>query len=131
ARLQVDQVVVGSLRRIPTGLRITTRLISVADGFQGWAHKVDCREAEFLSVAADLARGIADALSTRASSASRPTDPRAVELYLRARAELRRFWPSHAETAADLLAQAVDIAPTSPPILGAYAHAAVQAWVMR
>jgi TolB-like protein len=29
------------LRRIPTGLRITTRLISVADGFQIWAHKTD------------------------------------------------------------------------------------------
>jgi serine/threonine-protein kinase len=130
-RLQVDQVVVGSLRRIPTGLRITTRLISVADGFQVWAHKTDCSEAEVLTVAGDLARGIADALSTRASSASRPTDPRAVDLYLRARAELRRFWGSHAQTAADLLAQAVEIAPTSPPILGANAYAAVQAWVMR
>lgn len=130
-RLQVDQVVVGSLRRIPTGLRITTRLISVADGFQVWAHKTDCTEAEVLTVAGDLARGVADALSTRASSASRPTDPRAVDFYLRARAELRRFWGNHAQTAADLLAQAVDVAPTSPPILGAYAYAAVQAWVMR
>src|SRR5690606_8952045 len=30
-----------------------------------------------------------------------------------------------------LLEQAVEYAPTSPPILGAYAYAAVQAWVMR
>jgi serine/threonine-protein kinase len=62
---------------------------------------------------------------------TKPTDPRAVDFYLRARAELRRFWGSHAQAAADLLEQAVEYAPTSPPILGAYAYAAVQAWVMR
>jgi eukaryotic-like serine/threonine-protein kinase len=130
-RLQVDHVIVGSVRRIPTGLRIATRLISVADGFQIWAHKTDCSDAEVLSVAGELAHGIADALSTRASHVTKPTDPRAVDFYLRARAELRRFWGSHAQTAADLLEQAVEYAPTSAPILGAYAYACVQAWVMR
>ena len=34
---------------------------------------------------------------------TRATDPRAVDLYLRARAELRRFWGTHAQAAADLL----------------------------
>jgi serine/threonine-protein kinase len=130
-RLQVDHVVTGTLRRMPGGLRIATRLISVADGFQIWAHKTDCAEAEVLNVADSLAQGIASALSSRATSHTKPTDPRAVELYLRARAELRRFWGHHAQAAADLLEQAVDYAPTSPPILGAYAYAAVQAWVMR
>jgi TolB-like protein/predicted Ser/Thr protein kinase len=130
-RLHVDHVVTGTLRRTPAGLRIATRLIGVADGFQIWANKTDCTDAEVLSVADDLARGIAAALSTRATAVTKPTDPRAVDLYLRARAELRRFWGSHAETAAGLLEQAVGYAPTSPPILGAYAYAAVQAWVMR
>ncbi len=130
-RLHVDHVVSASLRRTPSGLRIATRLLSVADGFQIWAHKTDCTEAEVLSVADELARGIAAALSARATSATKPTDPRAVDLYLRARAELRRFWGNHAETAAGLLEQAVSYAPTSPPILGAYAYASVQAWVMR
>ncbi|NVB79367.1 MAG: protein kinase [Kofleriaceae bacterium] len=130
-RLVVDHVISGSLRRTPTGLRISTRLISVADGFQIWANKTDCAEAEVLSVSDELARGIAAALSSRATSNTKPTDPRAVDLYLRARAELRRFWGSHAEVAAQLLAQAVEIAPTSAPILGAYAYACVQTWVMR
>ena len=130
-RLHVDHVVSASLRRTPSGLRIATRLLSVADGFQIWAHKTDCSEAEVLSVADELAHGIAGALSARATSATKPTDPRAVELYLRARAELRRFWGNHAETAAGLLEQAVEYAPTSAPILGAYAYASVQAWVMR
>jgi serine/threonine-protein kinase len=130
-RLHVDHVVTATLRRTPTGLRIATRLLSVADGFQIWAHKTECCEAEVLSVADELAQGIATALSSRATAQTKPTDPRAVDLYLRARAELRRFWGSHAQTAAGLLEQAVEYAPTSAPILGAYAYAAVQAWVMR
>jgi len=130
-RLQVDHVVVGTMRRTPNGLRVTTRLISVADGFQIWASKRDCGEAEVFEVSEELARGIAIALSTRASTATKPTDPRAVELYLRARAELRRFWGSHVQVASRLLEQAVEYAPTSAPILGAYAYASVQTWVMR
>ncbi len=130
-RVGVDHVVVATLRRTPKGLRLTTRLVSVADGFQIWANKADCTEAEVLEVAAEVARGIAEALSTRATSETKPTDPRAVDLYLRARAELRRFWGIHAQNAATLLEQAVEYAPSSPPILAAAAYATVQAWVMK
>ena len=130
-RLQVDHVVAGTMRRTPNGLRITTRLISVADGFQIWAHKTDCTEADVLAVSEELARGIASALSTRASGVTKPTDPRAVDLYLRARAELRRFWGAHVQSAARLLEQAVELSPTSSPILAAFAYASVQTWVMR
>jgi len=129
--LEVDHVVTATLRRVPTGLRVSARLIGVADGFQIWAHKADCSEAEVLAMSDTLAHGIAAALSTRASVATRPTDPRAVDLYLRARAELRRFWGVHATAAADLLEQAAVFAPSSPAILGALAYASVLAWVMR
>jgi TolB-like protein len=130
-RLAVDHVVVGSLRRTSTGLRVSVRLIGVADGFQIWAHKADVVESEILTTAEQVARGVAEALSTRASTATRPTDPRAVDLYLRARAELRRFWGVHVHEAAKLLQQAADFAPSSPPILAALAFASVQAWVMK
>jgi serine/threonine-protein kinase len=129
--LEVDHVVVAALRRTPLGLRVSARLISVADGFQIWAHRDDCSEAEILTIADHLGRSIAAALSARAASGDRPTDPRAVDLYLRARAELRRFWGEHAQNAADLLEQAAGYAPSSPPILGALAFATVQAWIMR
>jgi eukaryotic-like serine/threonine-protein kinase len=129
--LEVDHVVVATLRRTPLGLRVAARLIGVADGFQIWAHRDDCSEAEILSIADHLGRGIAAALSARAAAGDRPTDPRAVDLYLRARAELRRFWGNHTQNAADLLAQAAGYAPSSPPILGALAFATVQAWIMR
>jgi serine/threonine-protein kinase len=129
--LEVDHVVVASLRRTQLGLRASARLIGVADGFQIWAQRVDCTEAEILGTAEQLGRAVATALSARAANDERATDPRAVDLYLRARAEMRRFWGSHAQNAADLLAQAADHAPTSPPILGALAFVSVMAWILR
>ncbi|HEX4422934.1 MAG TPA: protein kinase [Kofleriaceae bacterium] len=129
--LVVDHVVVAALRRTQLGLRVAVRLISVADGFQIWTHREDCSEADILATADRLGRGIASALSARAVGGDRPTDPRAVELYLRARAELRRFWGEHTQNAADLLTEAASYAPASPPILGALAFAASQAWIMR
>jgi serine/threonine-protein kinase len=131
-KLEVDHVVSGSLRRTsPTTIRISARLISVADGFQIWAQRIECAESDLLATSETLAREIANALSTRATANTRPTDPRSVELYLRARAELRRFWGNHAQSAADLLDQAIALSPSSAPIAGARALATVQAWVLQ
>ena len=129
--LEVDHVVTGSLRRTPAGLRLSARLISVADGFQIWAQRIECSEAEVLTVSEQIARAIAQALSTHAASRTSAIDPRAVDLYLRARAELRRFWTEHMENAARLLEQAAAFAPGSPQILNALAFASVQTWIRR
>ena len=129
-RLEVDHVVVGSLRRTSDAIRVSIRLIGVADGFQIWAHKTDCSEAEILSVSESIARGIAEALSTRAATATRPTDPRAVELYLRARSQLRLFWGKNLSEAAALLDDAYALSPASAPIAAARALARTQAWVI-
>jgi eukaryotic-like serine/threonine-protein kinase len=129
--LSVDHVIEGAIRRVPSGLSISVRLIGVADGFQIWAHRSEHAEAELLTVSDHLAREITQALSTRATTryGAVALDPRAVQLYVRARAELRGFWNQHAETAAELLEQALVYAPESSEILGAYALATVQAWL--
>ena len=129
-RLGVDHVVSGSVRRVPSGLRVTARLTSVADGFQIWARRTDTIEAGVLTLADELASEIARAMSTQATAREKPTDPHAVELYLRARAELRLFFGTHIVAAADLLERAAELAPTSPAILGAFSFAAAHAWVM-
>jgi serine/threonine-protein kinase len=127
--LGVDVVVVGALRRMPSGLRISARLIGVADGFQIGAHHADGADVDVLALTDRLGRQVADTLSTRAATpADRPTDPRAVELYLRARAELRLFWAEHAVRAVELLDQAVALAPSSPQVLGLHACAMVHLW---
>ncbi|MBL0220449.1 MAG: protein kinase [Myxococcales bacterium] len=131
AELAVDHVVSGSVRRTPAGLRVSARLISIADGFQIWAHRVDCTENEILSVSEQLGHGIAHALSTRAGAQTSAIDQEAVDYYLRARGELRRFWSEHAENATELLEKAALIAPTSGPIISALAYASVQAWIRK
>src|SRR5207249_2251718 len=114
-QLGVDHVVVGSVRRTPSGLRVAARLIGVTDGFQIWAHRIDCSDAEVLAIGDQLGQAIAQALSTRAANRhSQATDPRAVELYLRARAELRRFFGDHALEASEQLEEAAALAPHSP-----------------
>ena len=130
-RLDVRFVIDASLRRRPGGLRLAARLISVADGVQVHATRTDCTEAEILDASERLARDIAAALATRVERVEpRPTDPRAVELYLRARGELRRFWRAHVERAVELLDEARPLAADAPALLSARAFAQVRRWLI-
>jgi serine/threonine-protein kinase len=131
AQLEVDHVVSGSVRRSGDKLRVSARLLSVADGFQIWARRLDCEESAILDVSEQIARGVAQALSTRAGSSTGAIDPEAVDYFLRAKGELRRFWGEYAEKAKELLEKAALIAPTSGPILSALAFASVQVWMRR
>ncbi|HTJ44331.1 MAG TPA: protein kinase, partial [Kofleriaceae bacterium] len=126
--LEVEHVIEGSLRRTPAGLRITTRLVHVGDGFQVWAQRTDCAADAVLEVGAAIARGVAEALSTRAAQRVQPTDPRVVDLYLRARHEMRKFWREGLVTAAELLEQAKRLAPDSPTVLATLAYVRVRLW---
>lgn len=123
--LGVQVVVEGSVRRAPAGLRITARVLSVADGFQLWAKRFDRPEKDLFVVNDEVATAIAEALTVDMTSPTRqaPTDPAAVELYLRARAEYRKFWQPSVQVAAELLEQALKLAPDDSTILSGYASA--------
>ena len=128
--LGVDHVVAGSVRRTPTGVRVAARLIGVEDGFQIWGHRIDCSADEILAASAQLATQLLDALSTKAAArTTTQIDPRAVDLFLRAKAEQRRFWGEHLVTARDLLEQASAFAPNAPQISSAFAFASVLVWL--
>jgi serine/threonine-protein kinase len=122
--LRVDVVVEGSVRRAGGMLRVSTRLITVADGFQLWAKRFDRPEVDVLSVSDEAADAIADALTLRRSVPARaaPADPRAVDMYLRARHLLHTGWRDNVLRAVDLLEQALVLAPEDPTILSAYAN---------
>ncbi|MFN0246197.1 MAG: protein kinase domain-containing protein [Kofleriaceae bacterium] len=129
--LSVDHIIAGSLRRTLTGVRVSARLIGVEDGFQIWAQRLDCAEGEILAASAQLAGHLLEALSTKAAAArtANQFDPRAVDLFLRAKAESRRFWGEHVINARDLLEQALAFAPNAPQIVSAFAFTSVQVWL--
>ncbi|MDC3955012.1 protein kinase domain-containing protein [Polyangium jinanense] len=123
--LAVQVVVEGSVRRTPAGVRISARVLSVADGFQLWAKRFDRPEKDLFVVNDEVAKAIADALTVDMAQPAResPTDPVAVELYLKARVEYRKFWVQHVREAVKLLEQALARAPQDPTILSGYASA--------
>src|SRR4029079_1133841 len=123
--LGVSVVATGTVRRAAGRVRITARLVGVADGFQLWAKRFDRPEAEVLSINDEAARAIAEALTLDRDTALRaaPSDPLAIDLYLRARHEYRKFWPDHLRRAIELFDQAAGIAPGDPMILAGRATA--------
>jgi serine/threonine-protein kinase len=123
--LAVQVVVDGSVRRIGDQLRVSVKLVSVADGFQLWARRFDRKPGEMLAVADEAASAIADALSLDWHAPARipPTDPVALDLYLRAKHELAQRWANSTLKATSLLEDALRRAPSDVTILSAYAVA--------
>jgi serine/threonine-protein kinase len=123
--LHVQVVVDGSVRRSGDMLRIAARVVSVADGFQLWAKRFDRPEKDVLTTSDEAANAIAEALTVQRSAPARPapSDPRALELYLRARHAFRRGWRENTQEAIALFEQALALAPDDPTILAGYARA--------
>ncbi|AUX46059.1 protein kinase [Sorangium cellulosum] len=115
------------------GVRVTARVISVEDGFQLWAKRFDSSPEALLTVSDDAARAIAEALTVDAASRAReaPSDPRAIDLYLRARHQLRRLWYGDAAPAVALFEEALSFSPSDPTILSGYAIASARLMAAR
>jgi eukaryotic-like serine/threonine-protein kinase len=123
--LGVQVVVEGSVRRAQGKVRISARLTSVEDGFQLWAKRFDRPEKDVLSINDEAASAIAEALTLDHEARVReaPSNPAAVDLYVRARHEYRRFWADDPRRALDLFEQAEALAPGDPVILSGKAMA--------
>jgi len=123
--LRVQVVVDGSVRRAGDMLRIAARVVSVADGFQLWAKRFDRPEKDVLATSDEAANAIAEALTVQRSAPVRaaPTDPRALDLYLRARHAFRRGWRENTTESIALFEQALALAPDDPTILAGFARA--------
>jgi TolB-like protein len=127
-RLGVDVVVDGSVRRGGDMMRVSTRLVGVADGFQLWSSRFERPSGEAFALNDEVARAIAAALSAEraASPRAQPTDPVAIDLYFRARHAIGRFWNSTGLTEAQkLFADALERAPNDPTILAGFISAQV------
>jgi len=92
--LGVDHILEGSVRRTPTRVRVTARLIRTETDEQVWAERFDAELEDVLAVQARIAQAIARALESEFAPAadaaievaSRPTVvPAAYDAYLKAR----------------------------------------------
>ncbi|HUQ42193.1 MAG TPA: protein kinase, partial [Candidatus Limnocylindrales bacterium] len=122
--LGVDAVVDGSLRRAGDLLRVTLRLVTVADGFQLWAKRFDRPAADFLAVGDAAAAEVAEVLASEKLAPPResPTDAGALDLYLRGRFIFTRSY-FDAPQAVGLLRAAHERAPNDGRIAAALALA--------
>ncbi|MCC6557140.1 MAG: protein kinase [Polyangiaceae bacterium] len=130
--LGVQVILGGSVRRRAGAVRINARLLSVADGFQLWARHIERPEAEVLRLNDEVAQAVVEALTLDAGAAAPardvPSDPVALDLFLRARHEYRQFWPKNLRRAIELVTQAEARAPGDPMLLALEALARSRLW---
>jgi len=121
-RLGVRYLLTGSVRKAGNALRITAQLVDAEQDAPLWAEKYSGTMDDVFDVQERVSRAIVDALQVTLTSAeqvrlaARPIQhARAFELYLEARAEMRRYGAS-LDHARMLLDRAVEIEGESPPL---------------
>src|SRR5439155_4369595 len=100
AQLAVSTLLEGSVRREGNKLRVTAKLINVADGFNLWSERYDREIEDLFRIQDEITRSIVNALRIRLAphapapfvkASTENTD--AYELYVRA----RHFWNQRGE----------------------------------
>jgi non-specific serine/threonine protein kinase len=131
--LGVGYVLEGSVRKAANSLRITAQLIDVSTDAPLWSDKYSGTMDDVFEVQERVSREIVKALGVRLTSeearrlAERPiADPRAFELYLHARQQLRRY---DVATAVPLIEEAIRIEGETPPLVAMRAWATL--WQVR
>jgi DNA-binding winged helix-turn-helix (wHTH) protein/TolB-like protein/tetratricopeptide (TPR) repeat protein len=117
--LGVDAVLDGTLLRVNGSLRVSARLLEVETGAALWARQWDLPWTDVFAVQDAMASHVADALALKlapeqqASLRRRPTSVAAYERYMLGRHLLARQTTADSRRAAEVLAEAVAIDPTS------------------
>ncbi len=130
--LRVRYALSGSVRRAGNSLRITAELIDAATDSPVWAERFSGTMDDVFDVQERVAREIVAALGITLTSeedrhlAHRPIeDPRAFELFLRARQEMRRYDSASIERGEEMVRQAMAIEGEAAPLQALLAWAKV------
>ena len=117
--LQVDSVLEGNVQKSGDRIRVTARLISVADGSSLWANTFDEKFTDVFSVQDAISQKVADALALRLSReenqrlTKRYTDNvEAYQLYLTGRYHWNKLTPLEITKSIGFFKQAIDLDPT-------------------
>ncbi len=113
-KLGVQSVLEGSVRRTESRLRITTQLISVADGYHLWTEQYDRELEDVFAVQEEIAQSIAQALKVKLSDkekrAIEKTSTRSIEayeFYLRGRQFFYRNKRKYMQYAVEMFSRAI------------------------
>jgi adenylate cyclase len=126
ARLGVDAVLEGAVRKAGDKLRVTVQLVETAGGYQRWSQRFDGVVADVFSIQDEIAAAVAKqlrgvlSLSTQHMLKRPETTPAAYEHFLRGRKLLREHGTHALEGAVRELERAIDLDPRYAP-----AHAAL------
>jgi eukaryotic-like serine/threonine-protein kinase len=131
-KLGVGLMVDGSVQRHGDELRVVARLVDTGNGVQVWSERFDGRLEDVLELQDRIANRIAEALRLELDSHRHTAGvaASAVELYMRARGQARRFdlggpGPDGAE---QLLMRCLEQAPDFPPAVATHALVLARLW---
>jgi TolB-like protein/tetratricopeptide (TPR) repeat protein len=117
--LQVTSVLEGNVQKVGDRIRVTARLINVADGASLWAGTFDEKFTDVFTVQDAISQKVADALALRLSGEEknrltrRYTDNvEAYQLYLTGRYHFAKLIPPETRTAIGFFQKAIDLDPT-------------------
>ncbi|MGA8205248.1 MAG: winged helix-turn-helix domain-containing protein [Woeseiaceae bacterium] len=135
-QLGVDFIVTSSLRLDGSRIRVTSRLLRVADGKQIWSASFDRELTNLLGLQRELSVAIAEQIRQRLSpevaaaiDARQTKNPAAYELYLKGRYEWMQFQPGSVPRALQYYRQAVEKDPTYALAWAGIAHVLITSTV--
>ncbi len=132
ARLGVDSVLEGGVRKAGDRLRVTVQLVDVADGYQRWSHRFEGTIEDVFDIQDQIAEHVATALrgllSGREKDALRRpgTEAAAYEYYLRGRQMMHSLSQTTAFIAKEMFERAIEVDPKYAPAYAGLAQ--LSAW---
>jgi serine/threonine protein kinase/Tfp pilus assembly protein PilF len=116
ARLNVESILEGSVRKAGNRIRVTAQLVSAADGYHQWSERYDREMTDVFAIQDEICQAIVDKLRGELAG-SRPLVKRytqnveAYNLYLMARYQLNKFTPEGMAKSKGYCEQAIALDP--------------------
>jgi len=113
ARLNVNSVLQGSVRRAANRVRVTVQLVDVRNGFQIWSERYDRQMEDIFEVQDEIASAIAERLKVTLTGAVKPSTRNvdAYETYLKGRYHWHQRTPAAVRLAIQCFEQTIQLDP--------------------
>jgi serine/threonine protein kinase/tetratricopeptide (TPR) repeat protein len=117
-KLKVSTFLEGSVRKMGNRIRVTAKLVNVADGYQLWSERYDREMEDVFAIQDDISQAIVKALRVilsedekKAIEKTRTVNVEAYDYYLRGRQLIHQLNRKSLETARKMFRRAIEIDP--------------------